>query len=92
MHSKTITTTTKRGLEVLEIMERLINHVDNYTVPAYGDKGEDFATTMSEQQIYDQIAKYERRRGRYVRPDQEHTDPLKVIHYYIILLGKKEGR
>lgn len=56
-------------------------HIDCYTVPQYGDKGEDILTDVTPQYCADQIKKYASRHGRNSRPGQDRLDLLKIAHY-----------
>jgi hypothetical protein len=72
---------SKRGSDWNEFSRNVSAHIEDYTVPQYGDKGEDQATDYS---IYDhlkQVLKYISRFGKNSRPGQEYLDFLKAAHY-----------
>ena len=66
------------------------DHVENYTVPQYGDKGEDNCTEFTEADFITQIKKYANRMGRNIREGQEQLDLLKIAHYCAMLWTKRE--
>ena len=57
------------------------NHIENYTVSQYGDKGDDLASEYSAQSCLDQVKKYLQRQGKNKRPGQDKLDLLKMAHY-----------
>lgn len=65
-------------------------HIDNYTVPQYGDKGEDQVTEWSTADLIKQIQKYCGRFGRNSRPGQDKLDMMKVAHYAQMIFDKIE--
>lgn len=70
-----------RGDEWSEFAMEVIDHIDNYTVPQYGDKNEDTANDYTAQQCIDHIKRYANRHGKNSRPGQEKLDLLKIAHY-----------
>jgi hypothetical protein len=56
-------------------------HIENYTVPQYGDKGEDLASQKQAAYFLEQIEKYIRRFGKNKRDGQDRLDFLKIAHY-----------
>ena len=56
-------------------------HIDNYTVPQYGDKGSDEADDFTAEDCVKQIKRYTARHGKNSRPDQDELDLLKIAHY-----------
>ncbi len=59
----------------------VMNHIDNYVVPQYGDKGADLATDYTAQQCVDNIKRYAHRFGQNSRPEETLRDLLKIAHY-----------
>ena len=49
---------TKRGAEWKEFSEQVLTHIDTYTVPQYGDKGEDQIDEWSIESCLLAIKKY----------------------------------
>lgn len=60
---------------------RVYNHIENYTVPQYGDKGEDLAGEYTQEQCLQQVKKYLARHGKNQRGGQDQQDLLKAAHY-----------
>ena len=56
-------------------------HINGYTVPQYGDKGEDIASEYSADYCVTQIKKYAARFGKNSRPGQDELDLKKIAHY-----------
>lgn len=59
----------------------VLQHIELYTVPQYGDAGEDIASEYTRQHCLDQVKKYLARAGRGARPGEERRDLLKMAHY-----------
>ena len=72
---------SKRGQVWLEFSHRVLSHIENYTVPQYGDAGNDQVTDWTADDCAKQVNKYFGRRGRNSRPGQESLDMLKAAHY-----------
>lgn len=70
-----------REQEWEEFSESVRNHCIKYTVPQYGEKGEDQVTFWSIEDLITQIKKYCHRYGNNSRPGQEHLDFMKIAHY-----------
>ena len=77
-----------RGLEWLSFSDSVFEHVENYTVPQYGDVGEDNVTEWSAEDCVKQIEKYQKRFGKNSRPGQEKLDLLKIAHYACLAASK----
>jgi hypothetical protein len=72
---------SQRGREWIEFSNEVLNHVEEYTVPQYGDKGSDNVTDYDAKDCVLQIRKYATRFGSNQRIDQESLDLLKIAHY-----------
>jgi hypothetical protein len=70
-----------RGIDWVEFSGQVLNHIEVYTVPQYGDKGEDQATEYTVEDHIKQAQKYLSRFGRNSRPGQEMLDFRKAAHY-----------
>ena len=79
---------TKRGVEWKEFAERVLIHVDTYTVPQYGDKGEDNVTKWNSVDCIFTLGKYIARFGRNSRKGQAKLDMLKIAHYACLIYNK----
>ena len=65
-------------------------HVEDYTVPQYGDKGEDQVTGYTVEDCLKQAQKYINRYGRNVRPGQQDLDFIKAAHYIQLAAEKHQ--
>lgn len=82
-----------RGKNWLAFAEMVGAHVEGYTVPQYGDKGEDQVTAYSVEECLKQAQKYISRYGRNARPGQQDLDFMKAAHYIQLAAEKhNEGQ
>jgi hypothetical protein len=72
---------SKRAVDWVEFSSKVCSHIDEYTVPQYGDKGVDLASTKDAAFFMAQIERYVTRFGKNQRSDQENLDLLKIAHY-----------
>ena len=72
---------SKRSFDWLDFSGVVLDHIEAYTVPQYGDKGEDQCTEFTRQDFETQIKKYANRMGKNSRPGQDRMDLLKICHY-----------
>ncbi len=79
---------TARGREWLAFSNEVLAHIENYTVPQYGDKGEDPMTDYTPEELVKQVEKYMKRFGKNIRPGQQHMDFLKAAHCLAIAATK----
>lgn len=86
--SDTAAAKTKRGKEWMEFSKIVLDHIENYTVPQYGDAGQDLATEYLAEKCFQEIEKYLKRRHTNQRPDQFLKDPLKMAHYLCLAFMK----
>ena len=77
-----------RAIEWQDFSERVFNHIESYTVPQYGDKGQDQCSEFSESDFITQMKKYLNRYGKNSREGQERLDLLKIAHYAGMLYTK----
>jgi hypothetical protein len=76
-----LTYTSERGLDWENFAIKVLNHIEIYTVPQYGDKGSDQCTEFTRQDFETQIKRYTNRMGKNSRPGQDKLDLLKICHY-----------
>lgn len=75
-------TDSERGKDWITFAETVLQHIDDYTVPQYGDKGKDLASKKDTRWFVDQIEKYvERSRTNARGPEETKRDLLKIAHY-----------
>jgi hypothetical protein len=72
---------TKRSRRWDGFADKVAAHIDDYTVPQYGDEGDDLASEYTAEKCVDQVKKYLGRFGRNSRPGQDELDIVKAAHY-----------
>ncbi len=64
-------------------------HIEENTIPQYGDAPDDVISKWSKAECIKPIEKYVGRYGRYTRPDQASNDLKKIAHYACMAFFKK---
>ena len=64
------------------------NHIEEYTVPQYGDKPNDNVESWTADDCVKQVLKYINRRGKSRRPGEEKLDLIKCAHYIQLAYDK----
>lgn len=82
---------SQRALHFGQFAECVIQHIDNYTVPQYGDAPNDQVEQWSAAFCVENAKKYLNRFGRNRRPDQEFLDLLKAAHYIQLAYTKLQN-
>lgn len=59
----------------------VLNHIEIYTIPQYGDKGADIASDYTVDDCFMQMKRYILRHGKNSREGQDRLDLLKIAHY-----------
>lgn len=77
-----------RGKEFEDFSGDVIKHIENYTVPQYGDSPNDLVEEWTVQQCIDSAKKYLARHGRNQREGQDELDLIKAAHYIQIAYTK----
>ena len=73
---------SERGRDWMRFSSKVLDHIENYTVPQYGDKGSDRATHYTQEIIADHIGRYKDRIGSNARGTIEaKRDMIKIAHY-----------
>lgn len=72
---------SKRGKDWLIFASKVLEHIELYTVPQYGDKGSDLASEYTIEELLKQAEKYIKRYGRNQREGQQELDFMKAAHY-----------
>lgn len=70
-----------RVIDWMLFSEKVKDHLLYYTVPQYGDKGEDCITNYSIEECIGHIEKYAKRYGSQSREGQQELDFMKIAHY-----------
>jgi hypothetical protein len=73
--------TAQRTKDWNEFATKVADHIENYTVPQYGDAPNDNVESWSAQDCIAQVQKYAARFGTNQRAGQEELDLMKVAHY-----------
>lgn len=77
---------SQRGIQWLDFGVKVYNHVEQYTVPQYGDMPNDQASEFTVEDIKAQLKRYVNRIGTNARGEGEaFRDCLKIAHYACLL-------
>ena len=87
----TLTPTTNRGREWARFAVAVLEHIETYTVPQYGDGPLDELEEWSAEDCVRAAQKYSRRFGRNQRDGQETLDCQKAAHYFCAAYFKLLG-
>ncbi|MDR1659318.1 MAG: hypothetical protein LBR94_03120 [Desulfovibrio sp.] len=80
-----------RGLEWAAFTVRVLKHIEEYTIPQYGDAPGDQASKFTEHDIAVNIQRYVNRLESNARgPEEAQRDLLKIAHYCAILYFKRQ--
>ena len=79
-----------RGNDWTLFQTKVYEHIETYTVPQYGDKGDDEADSFTAEDCVKQIKRYTARHGRNSRDGQDKLDLLKIAHYAQLAYTKLE--
>ena len=79
---------SKRAGDWKWFSEIMINHIDNYTVPQYGDRPDDEVADWTPEACVFAIRKYLSRFGKQSRRGEQQLDLLKMAHFTQILYDK----
>lgn len=82
---------SNRSHDWLKFSAKVLAHIELYTVPQYGDKGEDQATEFRPEDFILQIKKYAHRHGKNSRSGQDKLDLMKIAHYAQMAFEKMEA-
>ena len=80
--------TAQRTKDWNEFAAKVADHIENYTVPQYGDAPDDNVEAWSAQDCIAQIQKYAARFGNNQHTGQEELDLMKIAHYTQLAMGK----
>ena len=82
---------SKRAAAWREFAAEVERHIEEYTIPQYGDEGEDPVTGYSAEDCLVQVKKYANRYGRNSRDGQQELDFLKMAHFAQLAARKHGG-
>jgi hypothetical protein len=77
------------GADVADFQAIVATHIQEYTIPQYGDLPDDFASTWSQQDCIRNLGKYIQRKGKNSRQQQHGLDCIKRAHYACIAYFKE---
>ena len=84
--------TAQRTKDWNEFAAKVADHIENYTVPQYGDAPNDNVEAWSAQDCIAQVQKYAARFGTNQRVGQEQLDLMKIAHYAQLANAKLEQK
>lgn len=70
-----------RTKDWLEFSDKVAGHIEDYTIPQYGDRPNDLAEQWKPEDCIANIKRYAARFGSNSRAGQEKLDLLKIAHY-----------
>jgi hypothetical protein len=80
---------SKRAMEWVNFSARVINHIEDYTVPQYGDLPDDQVSEWTAAQCVENVKRYCNRFGKGQRGSEEELrDLLKMAHYACLAYSK----
>lgn len=72
---------SNRANDWLQFAFKVAKHIENYTVPQYGDRPNDLAEQWSPKESLDNVERYIKRFGKNSREGQQSLDFMKMAHY-----------
>jgi len=81
-------TLSLRGEQWVSFTDEVLTHIEEYTVPQYGDYPNDQAQSWDASDCITAIARYASRFGTNSRPGQESLDLMKIAHYACLASAK----
>lgn len=70
-----------RAEDYAAFSKKVVSHIDNYTVPQYGDRSNDNVEDWTSEDCFKQVEKYLKRRNSSQREGEKELDILKAAHY-----------
>ena len=81
---------SKRGEQWKEFSLKVLKHIEEYTVPQYGDRDNDSVSLWDSKETLTNISRYVKRFGQNSRPYQDLLDMVKMAHYACLAHDKME--
>ena len=84
-----------RSLEWAKFAVLVLQHIEEYTIPQYGDAPDDQESSFTEHDIAAHLRRYVNRLESNARgPEEAQRDLLKIAHYCAMLYfkGEKAGK
>lgn len=82
---------SKRGEDWVLFAMAVLDHIENYVIPQYGDKGDDPYTHSSKKEMLNQVTKYAFRQDQNSREGQDEIDLFKMAHCSQLAHNKLKG-
>ena len=76
---------SERGKDWIEFSNKVLDHIEKYTIKQYGDKGSDQCTEFDDQDFITNLKRYLNRHGKNSRLGQNKLDKIKMAHYIQML-------
>ena len=73
--------TSRRGFNFMMFAHSVLDHIEDYTIPQYGDEGEDQVSDWTVEDCLKSVKRYIARYGRNSRPGQQKLDFKKMAHF-----------
>ena len=84
---------SERGIQWLLFIDRVLAHIESYTVPQYGDYPNDQVESWTAKDCVRQIGKYVARFNSNSRGENERLkDLVKIAHYAQLAYDKEIGK
>jgi hypothetical protein len=72
---------SNRGEDWQKFSAEVLDHIENYTVPQYGDKPDDQVSEWTADDFATTLRRYCARIGKNMREGEQDRDFLKIAHY-----------
>ncbi len=72
---------SKKAQQFAEFADRVVEHIDNYVVPQYGDHPDEMLETLALKDVQYQLQRYAKRIVDSSRPNELVRDYIKIAHY-----------
>ena len=83
---------SKREQQWRDFSDVVSKHLREYTVPQYGDVGEDEVTNYTVKDCVNNISRYIKRYGSQRRENQQELDFIKIAHYSCLSYTKEKHK
>jgi hypothetical protein len=82
---------SKRSIDFFVFVHtKVIPHIEDYTVPQYGDKPNDNVESWTAEMCFKTCEKYFKRHGNNQREGQDILDAIKMVHWLQLYVMKRE--
>ena len=81
---------SNRGKDWMEFAAKVLDHIEDYTVPQYGDSPDDYVESWTAAECVLALGKYQQRFGKNTRLGQATLDLLKMAHFAQLAYDKIE--